>query len=490
MPVPILAFVGGALLLGNFVSSAMHFYPPLWTAWQKKAFETFPNVNPGIVELIEMLWRQEIDESEYFLKAAQFGYDEQVASKLYSISENLLSIADYITLWRREKITENEVDNLLHKMHISAEDMHRVKQATEYFPPAPDLIRFAVREVYSPEIVSRFQMMEDLPQKFVSEASKAGIQREHAEQYWAAHWDLPSANMGFEMLHRRIITEDDLKVLLRALDVMPFWRDALIKLSYNPLTRVDVRRMYGLGVLDEEGVYSSYLDIGYSPENAQRMTEFTVLYESDEYTGLTRSSIISAFKKDLIDAKQLKEFLIDFGYSEAVVEFWLTLAESEKESDQVDLIVDEVKAQYYAGQIDIDKARNMLSSYDLPASYITSVINELSVKRSAKVKQPTRSDLEKWLELQLINDRQYSHRMALLGYEPADIEMYLAQITEVVDTSEIKYMPLKTYERWVKARIITVNRFREVLTGMKKSPQDIEAAVREVTSAMRAESEV
>ena len=83
---------------------------------------------------------------------------------------------------------------------------------------------------------------------------------------------LPSIGQGFEMLHRRVIEDADLDLLLRALDVMPFWREKLKDISYNPLTRVDVRRMHRIGVLEEEGVFNAYLDVGYNEENAQLMT--------------------------------------------------------------------------------------------------------------------------------------------------------------------------------------------------------------------------
>ena len=52
------------------------------------------------------------------------------------------------------------------------------------------------------------------------------------------------------MLHRGVIDTAELDMLLRAQDVMPFWRDRLTAIAYRPLTRVDVRRMYKQGVLN------------------------------------------------------------------------------------------------------------------------------------------------------------------------------------------------------------------------------------------------
>ncbi len=480
MALPLLALFGGVMMVGGFAQSAMHLYPPLWNAWQKWAFSNHPNVNPAIAELIEMRWRNLIDDGEYFTKSAQFGFSTEVAENLFEASSTLLNIQDYIALWRREVIDETDLDDKLHKMHLDSEEITQAKKVTEYFPAPPDLVRFAVREVYTPDILAKFGAMEDLPEKYLQEASKAGLTKEHASNYWAAHWELPSAQMGFQMLHRRIINEDTLKMLLRSLDVMPFWRDGLIKLSYNPLTRVDVRRMYRLGVLDEDQVSSAYLDRGYSPENAQLMTEFTVAFEADELTGITRASVMSSHKKGLITDDQLKTYLKGFGYQPPVVDFWFSIASYEKEMQAIEIVVDEIKNRYLSGMLTLAQARNELIKYDLPSSYISQTMGELEIKKSQKIKVPSRSDLETWLKLNLINDVEYSLRMTQLGYIRRDIEKYLAEITKELDTKKVKYLPQKTYERWYSKSIIGENRFREIMTDMNRSKPDIDNLVREL----------
>ncbi len=480
MALPILGLIGGVMVVSGFVQNALHFYPPLWTAWQKWAFSRHPNVNPAVAELVSMRWRDVISKTEYYQKCSEFGYNNNVADNLFKISETLLTMHDYIALWRRGELEEEEADNELRKMHLDDQAIVQAKQATLYFPSAPDLIRWAVREVYTPDILSKFGAMEDLPDKYLKEAGKAGLREEHAKNYWAAHWELPSPQMGFQMLHRRIIDENTLKLLLRALDVMPYWRDALVKLSYNPLTRVDVRRMYKLGVLNEEEVNDSYLDRGYSPENAVRMTEFTIAYESDELTGITRASVMSSYQKGIISSAQLETYLEAFGYPEGVVDFWMSIARYDKESDALEIVVNEIKQRYFTGMYTLDQARNELLKHDIPASYISEIILQLSIKQSQKLKVPSRSDLESWLKLNVINDAEYSKRMLKLGYLDGDIEKYLTEISKEVDTKKVVLLSQKTYERWYNKTIINESRFREIMITMKRSTRDIDNLVREL----------
>jgi len=152
------------------------------------------------------------------------------------------------------------------------------KELAYQIPPVADIITMAVREAFTPAIAARFGQYEDLPTPYVEWVQKKGLSKEWAERYWAAHWSLPSPQQGFEMLHRGVIGEGDLNMLLRALDIMPFWRDKLTQIAYRPLSRVDVRRMFALGVIDKAGVYKAYTDLGYNAYNADLMTKFTVAY--------------------------------------------------------------------------------------------------------------------------------------------------------------------------------------------------------------------
>jgi len=152
------------------------------------------------------------------------------------------------------------------------------KELAYQIPPVADIITMAVREAFTPAIAARFGQYEDLPTEFVEWVQKKGLSKEWAERYWAAHWSLPSPQQGFEMLHRGVIGVDDLNMLMRALDIMPFWRDKLTQIAFRPLSRVDVRRMFALGVLDVGGVRKAYTDLGYNDYNANLMTNFTIKY--------------------------------------------------------------------------------------------------------------------------------------------------------------------------------------------------------------------
>lgn len=184
--------------------------------------------------------------------------------------------SDLIAYELRHDPSLSNIEREFRRLGIHPNYFGLYKELAYQIPPIADIITMAVREAFTPEIAQRFGQYEGLPSEFVAWAQKKGLSREWAERYWAAHWSLPSPQQGFEMLHRGVINRDELHLLLRALDIMPFWRERLIEISYNPLTRVDIRRMHLLGILTEPEVFQAYKDIGYNDLNAKRLTAFTV----------------------------------------------------------------------------------------------------------------------------------------------------------------------------------------------------------------------
>ena len=248
------------------------------------------------------------------------------------------STADIIAFELRRQPSLVDLDKELRKIGIHPAYYQLYKELAYPIPPVADIITMAVREAFTPDIAARFGQYEGLPADYVTWVGKKGISKEWAERYWAAHWSLPSPQQGFEMLHRGVISREDLMLLLRALDIMPFWRDKLINISYNPLTRVDVRRMFNLGVITTDEVNQAYQDIGYNKENAERLTKFTVKLkqQADERLAASEAKVkeektstwttaqtIGFYKKGLMNESRAKQELDILGYNEEHINIYL-----------------------------------------------------------------------------------------------------------------------------------------------------------------------
>jgi hypothetical protein len=164
-----------------------------------------------------------------------------------------------------------------------------------------------------------------------------------AKRYWRAHWNLPSPMQGYEMLHRLRpnrsdvpFTDKDLDTLLRISDYPKFFRERLKAISYQPYTRVDVRRMYQAGVLNEQDVYEAYLDLGYDEEHARNLTQFTIRQEtgdadtkSERYKELTVSQIKQGYVKGVVSKDEAIERLKALRYQDDEVRIILQIWDTE-----------------------------------------------------------------------------------------------------------------------------------------------------------------
>ena len=323
--------------------------------------------------------------------AANLGIPSHIAKAAFATIRKFATPEEIADAYLRGVITEEQHDAALRLMGYTDFDIS-IKKALYWRIPSPsDLIRMAVREVFSPEIAEKFGQYEDFPEVFKELAKKLGISEFWAKAYWAAHWELPSMTQGFEMFHRRIITEEELKMLLRALDVMPFWRDKLIQLSYNVIPRVDLRRMYMMGILTEEDVYERYLDLGYKPEDARAMTEWTIRYyapedesELEDYRALTRDIIVKAYKKGLITRTEAFSRLVGVKYKEDDAELILRIADAEIEieggnEEQLknrDKIAKQISQAYIRGLLNRGEAMENLLRLNYTYEEATAVLKD------------------------------------------------------------------------------------------------------------------
>jgi len=471
--------IGGVVIGLSIASVAGVLFPPLgrWSTHTQNRI--VPNEVPDIQILSQMASRRLLDNADYYLLAKKLGYTEALALKMKENNRQRLGAFDYMQAFFRGILDQRELQNYLTDNAIEPNEQNIIKKLAEYFPNVSDLVQFAVREVYSSDIVSKFGQMQDLPDKFLSEAKKAGLPEEQAKNYWAAHWRLPSIQQGFEMFHRQVIDNDTLNMLLKALDVMPYWRDQLTQISYNPLTRVDVRRMYGLGVLDTNDVKKSYLDIGYSPENAQKMTEFTVKYENDEMNGLTRATLISSYKDGIITREQLKTYLKGLRYVDDVIEFWLEQADYEKAMEDIKIYVKDLTEQYQMGAIDIADMRIFLQQQDLPSKYIDEVLKKTILAKAPKLKIPPVETLIGWLKANIIEETYFVIQMRLLGYRDRDIQYYLEEVSLEVDTTQKKFLGVERYFKWLVTGIMDETSFRNTLREMGYEDEEITQLIEE-----------
>ena len=309
-------------------------------------------------------------------------------------------------------------------IHENYTDLY--KTLAYQIPPVGDIITMAVREAFTPAIAEKFGQYEDYPQALEEWAEKKGLAKEWSERYWAAHWSLPSAGQGFEMLHRGVITRTELDLLLRALDIMPFWREKLTGIAFRRLTRVDIRRMYGVGVLTEKEVYAAYIELGYNERDAKRMSDFTVKQILASQSKFTTRDIISAYTKYMISRSEVRSLLIDIGVKSENIDFIISTAEYKREWALTEAKISAIRNLFKREVYNPDKARSELLRLDMPSERVDVLMEQWFIDE--KDKPPrfwTTAQTLSFVKEKLISLDRGMEELKKLGYDEEHIDVYL-----------------------------------------------------------------
>jgi len=246
-------------------------------------------------------------------------------------------------------------------------------------PSMSALVRMEYREVFRPEFRQELILDEPISADFETYAAKVGYSKTQAENYWGAHWDLPSRGQGYEMYHRlrpaisvggfnipasysKPFELDDLNTLLKRQDVLHRYRDQLVEIAYKPFTRVDVRRMYRAGVLSFEEVIAAYLDAGYAPDKALKMAEFTRAWVTEGVEKReTKGAVLDAMKTGIISEAEAETELQAF-YPDDVAKRSVETAIIKNQLNQSD-----VGWLLKAGEMDASEAETRFGEMGYPA---------------------------------------------------------------------------------------------------------------------------
>ena len=362
------------------------------------------------------------------------GWSEERSELLLDVAMSRLKEELLVTLRLRGIITKEQYAQRMYVLGYAAAEAEDLYKSLLEYPGISDIVRFAVREAYTPEIAEKFGQYQDIPDVFITEAAKVGIPAEIARQYWAAHWDLPSPMQGFEMLHRGIITRDELKLLLRALDVMPFWRDKLINLAYTPFTRVDVRRMHKAGILTRDQVKQSYKDIGYNDEKAEALTQFTIALNAETATDaekeLSKAEILKAYKDRLISETEARDALANLGYDDTAIFLLMGMSQGSATLATRDLTLTQIQSLYQKGLRTKAQCNTFLIAFGYDSAEITALYDLWDWEAPNLDRLPTRTDLDNFVAAGIIDITEWSREYTLLGYDLKYQEWYYAYLIE------------------------------------------------------------
>lgn len=348
-------------------------------------------------------------------EAARSGITGERFELLTELAGRPPTVGQVLELVNRGRMPIGQARSALRDAGLRAEHVDDVLELRRYLIPPTDLIRLAVREVYTPEIRREFGLDEEFPEAFAERALRLGIDDESARDLWAGHWDLPSPTQGFEMYHRRIIRRDRLVQLLRALDYMPGWRDELIALAFRVPGRIDLRRMFRFGVIDRQRLASGYLDLGYAPDVVPHLVAFAEREKLGAERDLSKGEIVALYELRRMSRDDARAMLDAEGYDATEAGRILELADARRARKRTDAYKAAVRGRYLDRELTADEARAQLAGAGLPSEEIDAELELWTFTLAENPRHITEAQMRAaWLG-GVVDEARYRRHLTQLG---------------------------------------------------------------------------
>ena len=421
------ALGGGLTVLG--------FPPAMSSAIQGLWNRIFPYQPRPVDTIVRLRLMKLIDPDTYHKWMKRYGYGDEVADDILRVAQNYLTAAEVVRHYYREKgpgkpseADLNAIAERLKERGFSEEDAQKFALIAHPYPSPSDIIRFAVREAFSEETVTKWGLDQAYPPLLTKWGRAVGWTEDILKLYWRAHWNWPSPTQAAEFVHRTNVkwwkgpqfTPEDYDKILQYADyvpgTIPFFRSTL----YRPFTRVDVRRMHKLGVLEPEDLKDAYKELGYDDWHAEKLAEFTVKYNADEEPTeervLTRSLIERAYDLGLLNRSEAKQALQEIGYSEEKAEFVVSIIDMDKTMDQADDLVKVYMNQYRYDIIDEGTLRSKLQGLGLSDDMVEHYVHVAKELRERQEKIPSKSDIKNLYKYGYISRQEAKNALLRMGF--------------------------------------------------------------------------
>lgn len=234
------------------------------------------------------------------------------------------------TMRHREIISASEYHMSMRELgYLDSTQREQIFNITYQVPTLTDIIRFMVRDADDNDLANRLGLDSFFDQKYRDQLKRwskdQGIPDKIAQYAWRAHWQIPSPTQLFEFWHRLRYNQkfggkqkllDDIKAALIQQDILPYWHDHYLAVSFRPMTRVDLRRAFNIGSINQQQLLDGYLALGYEDSEAAKLVAFTIRLRDQ---AAVNHRAIKLWHKQLLTAAQVQARMTGDGIPAAVV---------------------------------------------------------------------------------------------------------------------------------------------------------------------------
>lgn len=301
-----------------------------------------PTVPPSMAQAISLRLRDKIDDATLKDILLILGFPEDSHKWYMDLAEARLDPMSVITAWRRDSAKYEKLFDDLRHQGWTNDRIEALKFFTLYYPSPAELVHWTAREVFEPNKIEKYGLMDSIDKLRRDDFYKAGMNDEQIDNHWIAHWEHASFLQVIEMLHRKIITEQDVKDWFPLVEIAPYWAENLIKVAYTWPSRVDVRRWYDMRTIDDARLKELYEGMGYRDKNLEDYITWTKVY-------VDFPSLVARWQKGWITEQDVRSQLAVMGMPEDRIETMIQEKIKPEAPARIEDAKELTKAEIYKG---------------------------------------------------------------------------------------------------------------------------------------------
>jgi len=328
----------------------------------------------------------------------------------------------------------------------------------QQLPTLSDIIRLMVRDADDDQVAKQFGLDDLFQQKYQQQlrtwSEQQGVPEKFAQYAWRAHWQIPSPTALFEFNRRlRKLPQfggeqavlNNIKSALIQQDILPFWHDYYLAISYVPLNRTDLRRGYEIGTISDDELEQGFSVLGYSDDDVARQVKFTQRLRAN---AVVSHRFTRMWLKLAINRQQAVQRLLAYGYPQGVIDQGLDDAEH-------GFITSEWSSAFLKGDINAATLTQYLTGWGVSGNMANQIAQQLALRVTShpsldayvvgiKTRVDAMNDMQQWgMNTDVVNrlldraDQHITHTFTLKCQNGIRKRYLLGELTNQEATNEL-----------------------------------------------------
>lgn len=392
-------------------------------------------------DLVTLLYRGSITADDFTDRMSKLGFSASDATLVSSVFEARLQSSDVITAeWRGLSSPGGTVDYSkdLADQGFTSDRIALLRQISLRIPQLNDFYQFASWNTDDDTFAAKFGLDAGQPSGFDASMTALGIPPDFAKKAWRSHWQVPSLFIIKTLEQSGALSDDDVKNMLSALQIPPYFVNAIAGALKKNLTEAQIQALYSQGKITDADLPTYLANIGYSAAAIPNVVTLMQTKAHDpavarkaalasmasEIYGITVGNVLEGFKDGVLTQAQAQTYLIELGLPQDVIQLHFDIISYQLQKAQLKASITAVEEDFIAGTIDNNGAISELSNLGIAAGMQTHYIRLWTKQIKSNSKMPTKAELDAAVKKGLVGQTSYQEILGELGYDDDWINIF------------------------------------------------------------------